>query len=376
MRWILQTISSLRNYDWILTIVIFILVSLGLTTIYSVDLSRGENLIYFPTQSISFLIGIFVLFFIGSFHFTLYKASARLVYFTSFLLLVGVLIFGQTIRGTTGWFRIVGFSFQPSEFAKVALIIFLSWWISRFGRRFDKWQFVFTSAAITGLFILLILMQPDLGSAFVLGAIWFGLLFLTGTKKRYIVAVVGSIIMISIMSWFFVLQDYQKDRLLTFIDPNSKERALTTGYNINQSLIAVGSGGFFGRGLGFGSQSQLRFLPEAQTDFIFSVIAEELGFVGVFMVLSLYGLILWRLIVIALSSDEDFAVYTVLGTALLFLIQMLVNIGATINLLPVTGVTLPFLSYGGSSLIMNFVLIGIVQSIARASSIKRIGTIV
>lgn len=367
MRWLSRAIRSLRYYDWTLSIVIFILVIIGLTAIYSVDLSRGETLIYFPTQSIAFGIGVVMLFLTSSFHMTLYQSSAKTAYILALLLLVGVLFFGVTIRGTTGWYRFGGFSFQPAEFAKVAIVLFLGSWIARHGRRFDTWQFVFTSGVITLVCVLLILMQPDLGSAFVLGSIWFGLLFLTGTKKRYIAALIGMIVFTSVFGWFFVLKEYQKERLLTFVDPTAEERALTTGYNVVQSLIAVGSGGVFGRGLGFGSQSQLRFLPEAQTDFIFSVIAEELGLVGVLMVLSLYGILLWRLVLIALRTRNEFAVYTVLGIAMLFFVQMVVNIGATINLLPVTGVTLPFISYGGSSLIINFILIGIAQSIAKSS---------
>ncbi len=164
-----------------------------------------------------------------------------------------------------------------------------------------------------------------------------------------------------LIGWFFLFAPYQKDRLLNFVHP--ERDPLGSGYNVTQSIIAIGSGKMWGRGLGFGSQSQLHFLPEAQTDFIFSVIGEELGFIGVFVVLTLYFMILWRLVYIASQATDDFTVYLVIGVALLFFIQVLVNMGAAVGVLPVTGVTLPFLSYGGSSLLMNLLLIGVVESV-------------
>lgn len=366
--WFLRRIIyALSSYDWVLSIVVFILTIIGMAAIYSVDLSRGVELVYIPTQLIAFGIGVTLLFILGSLHRTVYEKSSVVIYVLAVILLVMVLLFGVTIRGTTGWFRFAGFSFQPAEFAKVALPLFLGFWILKHGRRFDKWQFVFTSGLAAFVCVFLILLQPDLGSAFVVGTVWFSLLLLTGTKKRYIAALLLSFVVLSVLSWFFVLKPYQKDRLTTFLDPNAEGVALTTGYNVNQSLIAVGSGGFFGRGLGFGSQSQLRFLPEAQTDFIFAVIAEELGFIGAAVVLFLYGVLLWRLIAISLQSTDDFTAYTTVGIAIVFFVQMVINVGATVNVLPVTGVTLPFVSYGGSSLIINYLLIGIVQSIVRST---------
>ncbi len=332
----------------------------GLTTIYSVDLSRGETLNFFSTQSLSLGIALLVFFVASNIHISFYEVSARLIYITSLVLLVAVLFLGQNIRGTTGWFRFFGFSFQPAEFAKVAIIIFLAWRIERQGRRFEKWQFVAATGALAFFLISLILLQPDLGSGAVLGGIWFGLLFLTGTKKRYIFGLIGVAIVAFIFSWFFLFKPYQKDRLMTFVDP--ARDPLKSGYNVNQSIIAIGSGNFFGRGLGFGSQSQLHFLPEAQTDFIVSVIGEELGFFGLFILMGLYCIMLWRLVRIAIKCRADFSAYAVLGGCLLFFLQFMVNTGAAVGILPVTGVTLPFVSYGGSSLIVNFFLLGLAES--------------
>ncbi len=356
--------SRLVHHDWILTSSVFVLACLGLTAIYSVDLSRGDSLIYFPTQLLAITIGVLAVICVGSVHLTFYRSLSVWGYIGSLALLLAVLFFGVTVRGTTGWFRIAGFSFQPAECAKVGLILFLSWWISIYGRRFDRWQFVFTTGGFTLLLMACILMQPDLGSSLMLFFVWFGLLLFTGTKKRYIAFLVCSGLFLSVFAWFFVLKDYQKDRLSTFLQPNNPEYALTTRYNVNQSLIAIGAGQFWGRGLGFGSQSQLHFLPEAQTDFIFAVIAEELGFLGVLMLLGLYGLMLFRLVRLIGFCTNDFSAYLILGVVLLFFSQLVVNLGGAMSLLPVTGVTLPFVSYGGSSLVFNFILIGIVQSVA------------
>jgi len=244
-------------------------------------------------------------------------------------------------------------------------VLLFGWWMSKQGRRYYSLEFVLSSGIAAGLYVGLILLQPDLGSALVLVGIWFGLLLFSGTKKRYIALLVGVVIATFVFGWFFLFQPYQKERLLTFVDPSRDP--LDTGYNVTQSIIAIGSGKMFGRGLGFGSQSQLHFLPEAQTDFISSVIGEELGFVGLCILLILYFVLLWRFLRIALSARDDFSSYTVLGIALLFFIQLVVNMGGATGLLPVTGVTLPFVSYGGSSLIINFALVGIAESIARGS---------
>ncbi len=355
---------SLRQYDWVLIFVVVVLSAIGLSAIYSVDLSRGDTLVYFPTQILALGLGLLVLFVAGSWHVSLYQAAARLVYAASGFLLVAVLFFGTTIRGTTGWFRLGGFSFQPAEFAKLALILFLGWWIHRHGRRFDRWQFVFTSGLSAFILAGLILLQPDAGSAFIIGCIWFGLLLLSGTKKRYIALLLGLLAVGFLIGWLALFKPYQKDRILTFFNP--ARAPLGAGYSVAQSIIAVGSGQLVGRGLGFGSQSQLHFLPEAQTDFIISVIGEELGFLGVSVVLALYAALLARLSLIAVRCRTDFAAYTVMGVALLFLVHVLVNIGGAVGLLPITGVPLPFLSYGGSALVINFLLIGIVESIVRS----------
>ncbi|MBU0661205.1 rod shape-determining protein RodA [Patescibacteria group bacterium] len=356
------------GYDWFLAIVVFILTAIGIAAIYSIDLSRGETLIYFPTQVIASALGLGIMGISGVIHKTRYASSARVLYMVGLLLLMGVLLFGTSIRGTRGWFRIAGFSFQPAEFAKVALVLLLGWWMSKQGRRFDKWEYVLSSGLAAGFYVGLIMLQPDLGSASVLLGVWFLLLLVSRVKKRYIFGFIGIGLVVVIFAWFFLFKTYQKERVLNFVDPGRDP--LGDGYNVTQSLIAVGSGQWWGRGLGSGSQSQLHFLPEAQTDFIVAVIGEELGFVGIILLLGMYYLLMWRLVVIARDSNDDFSAYTVMGVLFVFGIQMVVNIGGATGLLPVTGVTLPFVSYGGSSLIMNYFLIGIAMAIYRSNQGK------
>lgn len=360
------TTHGWRAFDWPILLSALMLSLIGLATIYSVDLSRGADSRLFMSQLIALGISIIVMLIAASFHNSFYFAHAKLFYGVALIMLIAVLIFGTTIRGTTGWFRVGAFSFQPAEFAKIALIIFLAWRVERQGRRFEKKSFILVTALVTGILAGLILSQPDIGSATILFLIWFGLLLLLKTKKRHLLVIVACMLAGFLVGWFFLFQEYQKERLLTFMNP--ERDPLGSGYNVTQSIIAIGSGGLAGRGLGFGSQSQLHFLPEAQTDFIFSVIGEELGFIGTAVVLALYLLLLYRLIRIARYAKNDGAVYTTLGIALLFLSHIIINIGAALGLLPVTGVTLPLVSYGGSSLLMNFFAVGIAESIALSGS--------
>ena len=365
MRRFFLNFLSLRQYDWVLMMLVFVLLVFSFASIYSIDLSRGEKLIYFPMQFLAFCIGTVMFVVASRMHVTFYRIMSKSIYLSALILVTLVLFFGETVRGTTGWFRVGGLSFQPAEFAKFALILMMGFLVSIQKRRFDKLQFVVLSGLITSVLIFLILLQPDLGSALVLSAIWFGTLILSGIKKRYIFGLIAVLFISFFVGWNFLFKDYQKDRLLTFLKP--QEDLLNAGYNVNQSIIAIGGGKFFGQGLGFGSQSQLYFLPEAQTDFIFSVIGEELGFIGVFVILSVYLYIFLRLIRIARQCNDDFGSYLVLGIVILFFVQVVFNIGATTGLLPVTGLTLPFLSYGGSSLIINLILIGIAESVARSN---------
>ncbi len=355
----LQKLSP-RSFDWQLFVCVVFLVMMGLASVYSVDLSRGSELFYFKKQLLAFGVGLALLFVAATSQHILWRYLAKWWYLLSLLLLAGVLVFGQTIRGTKGWFSLFGFSFQPVEMAKIGLILMIAYIVSRFGRRFDRALFFFGTGIVTLLFIVLIMKQPDLGSALVLGTIWFGMIWAVGARRLYMIGFTMLVVLLAVSSWFFFLKPYQKDRVANFINPGRDP--LGSGYNIAQSTIAIGAGQFFGRGLGFGSQSQLRFLPEAQTDFVFSVIGEELGFAGVVAMLALFAILFWRLLLIIKNSDDDFVAATATGVLILFFVQLVTNMGANLGLLPITGVTLPFVSYGGSSLVINLLLVGILES--------------
>jgi rod shape determining protein RodA len=349
-----------QNFDWPLMVAVLLLVALGLEAIYSVDLSRGNTLILFKKQLVAVIIGLVGVVILSVTQSNVFKTIAKFYYSFSLVLLVLVLFFGKQIRGTKGWFVVGGFSIQPVEMAKIALILLLAYIIAHFGRRFERPLFFFGTGLISFVLMFLTMLQPDLGSALILGFIWFGMMCLVGIRRLFLILVVGSAVLLGFVSWKFYLNDKQKARFVAVINPQAA--SLTSGYNVIQATIAVGSGQIFGKGIGRGSQSQLRFLPEAHTDFIFSVIAEELGFVGVVIMLVLFGIVLWRFVVIMERADDDFVVFTVGGIALLLFVQFFINVGAEIGIFPLTGVTVPFVSYGGSSMIIDLFMIGIAQS--------------
>ena len=345
---------SPRTFDWWLFVSAVLLVALGLAAIYSIDLSRGSTLTYFKKQALAAGIGITLLLFISMFQHTVWRYSAKWWYGASLVILTAVLIFGKTIRGTTGWFTMAGFSFQPVEVAKVSIVLMLAAIIARFGSEFKRPLFFFGTGIFTFLLFALVMMQPDLGSALLLGMVWFGLMWLVGARKLYMGLFIAIVLVIGTLGWMFFMEDYQRARIATFINP--EKDPLGSGYNITQSIIAVGAGKWFG------SQSQLRFLPEAQTDFIFSVIAEELGLAGVVVLLTLFGVLFFRLLSLAAEAKDSFHAAAISGALVLIFSQFFINIGAGIGILPITGVTLPFVSYGGSSLVMSMAFIGIIES--------------
>lgn len=349
-----------HSFDWILLLCVFLLVAMGLAAIYSIDLSRGTGLLFFRKQVLAVSIGTAAFIIASLLQYSLFRSYAKVIYAFSFLLLIAVLFFGTNIRGSRSWFTFNGFSFQPLELAKVGLILMLAYVVYHFGRRFERPLFFIGTGILTLLLMAAIMVARDLGSSLIVGMIWLGIMLLVGARRLHLVILIAAVLVVGVIGWRFLLHEYQRDRLRNFIHP--EQNALTTGYNATQAMIAVGAGQWFGRGLGFGSQSQLRFLPEAQTDFIFSVIAEELGFVGVLVLMALFLVMLWRLTRIIRQSSNDFCSVTVSGIAILFLTQMLVNVGANIGLLPITGVTLPFVSYGGSSIVINLFLVGVAES--------------
>jgi rod shape determining protein RodA len=364
-----KPLQYLKKFDWTLFSAVFLLSCFGLMEIYSIALGReAENLLNFKKQAVFILIGLILFFFFSFLDYNFLQNSIKYIYTAAAGLLILVLTLGKTVRGTTGWFSIAGFGIQPAEFAKIVLILSLAYFFSSRALKIRPLKQLVVSGLIAGIFIGLTFLQPDFGSAVILLFIWIMMLFFSGFDKKYFLAMFFIGILTFAWLWFFNFQDYQKERIFTFLQPSTN--SLEEGYNINQALIAIGSGGLIGRGVGFGSQSQLKFLPEAQNDFIFAVIAEELGFLGILIVFFFYGIIFYRCLVASKKISNDFGTFFVLGAMGLIFIEMFINISMNSGLLPVVGISLPFLSYGGSSVISSFILLGIVQNIIIKSKIN------
>lgn len=359
----------LQNFDWVIFFSVFLLSALGLAEIYSIALGQETlDLLNFKKQVVFIAVGVFLLFLFVFIDYHIFINFNKYIYFLGIFLLLSVLLFGEAIRGTRGWFYVFGLGIQPVEFVKIILIINLSRFFSANSTRMRSFKQLFLSGLFSSVFVLLVLLQPDFGSALLLTAIWVLTVLFAGFNKKYFITIGLIFLLFFVFMWSFGFKDYQKERILTFVNPSMD--SLDQGYNATQAIIAVGSGGFFGRGLGFGSQSQLKFLPEAQNDFIFAVISEELGFVGVVLVFLLFSAFFVRCIYQASKMKNDFAIFFMLTAAGLIFIEMFINIGMNIGIMPIVGISLPFVSYGGSSLISSFVLVGIIEGIIVRSRIN------
>lgn len=284
-------------------------------------------------------------------------------YFAVVLLLVALLIFADPVQGAKSWFSFGAFSFQPADLAKIVFVALLAKYFSRRHVEMKHPRHVILSGAYAGLIILLVLVQPDLGTAVILGFVWLGMVLVSGISKKHLAVIFTLGAVAAAGLWFFGLHEYQRTRIVAFLNPAADIRG--AGYNAYQAVVAVGSGEAFGKGIGYGTQSKLRFLPEYETDFIFASFAEEWGFVGVVIVLALYGLLLARLLAIARRSATNFDAFFTIGVALVIGAHTVIHAGINLGLLPVTGTTIPFMSYGGSHLLMEFASLGIVASLAR-----------
>lgn len=363
-------LQRLRMIDWPIVVSVMMLTIFGLTAIFSLDRGQGfEHYPFLTKQFIAFLLGVVMLFLTQRFQFRFYRDISTYVYIGSIVLLIAVLFFGETIRGTQGWFVFGSVSLQPVEFAKVALIIHLAHFFARHRDHFRTWWFLTGSAVILAVPVGLTLLQPDAGSAFTMMCIWAVMVFVSGIRRMQFSLLLGVVFLLAFIAWMFLLAPYQKDRIRTFLDPTGDP--LGRGYNVSQSIIAVGSGQLFGRGLGFGSQSQLRFLPESRNDFVFAAIAEELGLFGSTVVLSLLCVIIVRILRKARHVSDDFGGFFLIGCFTLLMVQVAVNVGMNIGLMPVTGIGLPFVSYGGSSLVAQYILIGVALTVVAHAQDQR-----
>ncbi|MEK7496816.1 MAG: FtsW/RodA/SpoVE family cell cycle protein [Patescibacteria group bacterium] len=353
---------NLRTWDGALLTITLFLLGLGLAEILSSGLAQGTGLGLFWRQLFGAILGLIAMFIIASIDYRILRSWSRLIYFGGILLLILVLIFGVTIRGTTGWFNFGLLTFQPVELVKIAWIITLAAYLTMVGPPLTWLKTVNATFLLLPL-VGLILWQPDFGSAFLLIAVWGAMLCAMPKPKKWWL-VMGAFAIVVLLVGTLFLKPYQKDRLMVFFNPQADP--LGSGYNVRQSIIAVGSGQILGRGLGLGTQSQLRFLPEQHSDFIFASITEELGLVGGILILGLWFGFFYRIYFLMRRARDDFAVLLALGIFSLFAVQVVLNIGMNLGLAPVVGITLPFMSSGSSSLVASLLMVGVLQNLARA----------
>lgn len=349
------------NVDIWLISAIFFLSLLGLSTMYTFG---GDNS-YFDRQTIWIAIAViaFVLGTIPDYRFLRTGNTAFFLYVIVIIMLGFVLVLGATVKGAQTHFRLFAFSLQPSDPAKLILIALLAKYFSKRHEHIGDFRHIIISGAYAFVLFVLVFVQPDLGSGTILFLIWFGMVLVAGIKFRHLALVITVIALTFTMLWNFGFHEYQKARIRNFIHPLADIRG--TGYNAYQSMIAVGSGQIWGKGVGYGTQSKLQFLPEFETDFIFASFAEEWGLVGSLMLFGLFGVVIWRLLYHATRGATNFERLFATGVAIYFTSQFLVHVGMNIGLMPVTGTTVPFLSYGGSHLLTEYLAVGMVIAMGK-----------
>lgn len=363
----MRTLLSLfRGMDLYLVGSVLTLTALGLVTMYSYE---GDNL-YFDRQILWIGVAFFlmVIALIPDYRFLRVGNTTFALYMFFVFLLVLVLFIGEVTLGAQSRFNLGFFSFQPSDPAKLVLIAVLAKYFSKRHELIGDFKHIVISGLYALGFFGLVFIQPDFGSAIILFFIWFGMILVAGIKVKHLAVVflLGAVAFGGM--WQFAFQDYQKARILTFLNPLQDIQG--TGYNAYQSTVAVGSGQLWGKGIGYGTQSKLQFLPEYETDFIFAAFAEEWGLIGVIVLFCLFGVVIWRLLSHAIEAATNFERLFATGVAILILSHFFVHIGMNIGLLPVTGTTVPFLSYGGTHLMTEFLGIGIVMAMRKYSAVR------
>lgn len=356
-----QLRTLFAGFDIVLFLPVLGLSLMGLVTMYS---HVGENA-FFNRQIIWIVAAVIamLLALVPDYRFLRTGNTAFVIYIGTFLLLILVLFVGEITLGAQSRFDLGFFSLQPSDPAKLVLILVLAKYFAKRHEEIGDFKHIIISGVYAVLIFGLVLIQPDFGSAAILFFVWLGMVLVSGIKFRHLatVFVVGVIAFVSM--WQLVFFDYQKERIMTFLDPLADIQG--AGYNAYQSTVAIGSGGLFGKGIGYGTQSKLLFLPEYETDFIFAAFSEEWGLFGVLLLFSLFGIVIWRLLQYAVTGASNFERLFASGVAILFVSHFFIHIGMNIGLLPVTGTTIPFLSYGGSHLLTEFIAIGMVMGMRR-----------
>lgn len=349
------------SVDWLLLIPALALSGLGLITMHTFGAAES----FAPRQLLWIGIGLAIYILVSAIDLRFLRRTSVVtaLYALALALLALVVIFVDPIQGARSWFSLGAFTFQPSDLAKLAVIALLAKYFSRRHVEIRDFQHILVSGAYALAAAALVLIEPDFGTAMIIFFLWLGMVLVSGISKRHLllVAVLGVTTFAAL--WYGGFADYQRTRILTFLNPASDING--AGYNAYQATVAVGSGGLFGKGVGFGTQSKLRFLPEYQTDFIFAAFAEEWGFVGIALVFLLYTLLFARLVECARRAATNFDALFAVGVAVVIASHVLVHAGINLGLLPVTGTTIPFMSYGGSHVVAEFIALGVVSSLSR-----------
>ncbi|MFZ3019988.1 MAG: rod shape-determining protein RodA [Minisyncoccia bacterium] len=349
--------------DWWLLGSAVLLSLAGLITMHSLN----DQFSFFDRQLVWIPLGVLVAFICAAIDWRfLRRTNTVMIIYVATIILLGLLfIVGSVFKGAQSWFSFGAFSLQPSDPAKIALIILLAKYFSRRHVVIKDFRHIIISGVYTAILAVLVLIQPDFGAAVILFGIWAGMVLVSGISKRHILLVFAASAIIFTLLWGFVFKTYQKQRVLTFINPTADIRG--AGYNAYQSVIAVGSGQILGKGVGYGTQSKLKFLPEYQTDFIFAAFAEEWGMVGSIIFIGLFAIVLWRVGLHSYRAATNFEALFSLGVSIVLFVHATIHIGMNIGLLPVTGTPMPFASYGGSHLLTEYAALGIVVSMASFS---------
>ena len=349
--------------DWYLFIPALLISLAGLVTMNSF---MGENYFFFR-QSVWILISVLVFFFASAVDWHFLRRTRVLVpIFLAMIVVLGLLFsLAQVTRGVQSWFQLGSLAFQPSDVAKLVIIFILAKYFSRRHIEIKNIRHIVVSGVYALIIFTLVLLQPDFGGAVVIFGIWLGMVLVSGISKRHFLSVVLLGALAVTAMWFLAFAPYQKARIVTFLHPLADIQG--AGYNAYQSTIAVGSGQILGKGIGQGSQSKLQYLPEYETDFIFAAFAEEWGFVGAGILLLLYLSLLWRIINNAQLAATNFETFFAFGLAIFFSVHLLIHVGMNMGIVPVTGITLPFMSYGGSHLVVEWLSLGMLSSMMRDS---------
>ena len=358
MRSIFNNIASI---DWLMFSSALLLSLAGLVTMSSFV---GDNA-FFERQIIWIGLAIAIFFIFSAIDFRFLRRTEVVVtlFIVSCITLLALFIFGSVFKGAQSWFNFGLFAFQPSDPIKLVVILVLAKYFTRRHVEIAHIKHILVSAVYVFVIFLLVFLQPDFGSAIIILSLWFGMVLVSGISKKHLFMVLGIGIISFLVLWLFVFAPYQKQRIESFIHPLTDIQG--TGYNAYQSTIAVGSGEVVGKGIGFGTQSKLSFLPEYQTDFIFSAFAEEWGFIGALLLFALFGVLFYRIVMLSFHGASNFEMLFGLGVVVLFVSHFIIHVGMNIGLLPVTGTTIPFMSYGGSHLITEFAALGILTAMAK-----------